>query len=164
MAENTSNVKAITLIVKAKERGFRVATAESCTGGLVSAALTDVPGASDVFDRGFVTYSNAAKIDMLGVSDAILAAHGAVSAETAQAMARGALEHSLADVAVAITGVAGPGGGTPQKPVGLVHFACARRGGEVVALERRFGPLPRRDIRLAAVDQALDLMISALGD
>ncbi|WP_330082511.1 CinA family protein [Methylocystis iwaonis] len=164
MEENTSNVKAITLIVKAKTRGFRVATAESCTGGLVSAALTDIPGASDVFDRGFVTYSNAAKIDMLGVSDAILAAHGAVSAETAQAMARGALEHSLADVAVAITGVAGPGGGTPQKPVGLVHFACARRGGEVVALERRFGPLPRRDIRLAAVDQALDLMILALGD
>lgn len=164
MEGNTDNVRAITLIVKAKERGFRVATAESCTGGLVSAALTDIPGASDVFDRGFVTYSNAAKIDMLGVSEAILSAHGAVSAETAQAMARGALEHSLADVAVAITGVAGPGGGTPEKPVGLVHFACAKRGGAVVALERRFGPLPRRDIRQAAVDQALDLMISALGD
>lgn len=164
MEGNTDNVRAITLIVKAKERGFRIATAESCTGGLVSAALTDIPGASDVFDRGFVTYSNAAKIDMLGVSDAILAEHGAVSAETAQVMAKGALEHSLADVAVAITGVAGPGGGTPQKPVGLVHFACAKRGGAVVALERRFGPLPRRDIRQAAVDQALDLMISALGD
>lgn len=164
MEGSTNNVRAITLIVKAKERGYRVATAESCTGGLVSAALTDIPGASDVFDRGFVTYSNAAKVDMLGVSEAILAAHGAVSAETAQAMARGALEHSLADVAVAITGVAGPGGGTPQKPVGLVHFACAKRGGELVALERRFGPLPRRDIRQAAVDQALDLMISALGD
>lgn len=164
MEGNTNNVRAITLIVKAKESGYRVATAESCTGGLVSAALTDIPGASDVFDRGFVTYSNAAKVDMLGVPEAILAAHGAVSAETAQAMAKGALEHSLADVAVAITGVAGPGGGTPQKPVGLVHFACAKRGGEVVALERRFGPLPRRDIRQAAVDQALDLMISALGD
>lgn len=164
MEENTDNVRAITLIVKAKERGLRVAIAESCTGGLVSAALTDIPGASDVFDRGFVTYSNAAKIDMLGVSEAILAAHGAVSAETAQAMAKGALEHSLADVAVAITGVAGPGGGTPEKPVGLVHFACAKRGGAVVTLERRFGPLPRRDIRQAAVDQALDLMISALGD
>lgn len=164
MEDNTSNVRAITLIVKAKERGYRVATAESCTGGLVSAALTDIPGASDVFDRGFVTYSNAAKVDMLGVSEAILAVHGAVSAETAQAMAKGALDHSLADVAVAITGVAGPGGGTAQKPVGLVHFACAKRGGAVVALERRFGPLPRRDIRLAAVDQALDLLIAALSD
>ncbi|BDV34453.1 CinA family protein [Methylocystis iwaonis] len=162
--QDTFNVKAITLIVKAKERGFRVATAESCTGGLVSAALTDIPGASDVFDRGFVTYSNAAKIDMLGVCAAVIDAYGAVSAETAQAMAKGALEHSLADVAVAITGVAGPGGGTPQKPVGLVHFACAKRGAEVVAIERRFGPLPRREIRQAAVDQALDLMISALGD
>lgn len=158
----TYNVKAVTLIVNAKERGYRVAAAESCTGGLVSAALTDVPGASDVFDRGFVTYSNAAKTDLLGVPEALLAAHGAVSAETAQAMAKGALERSLADVAVAITGVAGPGGGSPEKPVGLVHFACARRGGDVVLLERRFGPLSRRDIRQAAVDQALDLMIAAL--
>ncbi|HEY8162454.1 MAG TPA: CinA family protein [Methylocystis sp.] len=160
--ENTKNVRAITVIVKAKERGWRVSTAESCTGGLVSAALTGIPGASEVFDRGFVTYSNAAKTEMLGVPEALLAAHGAVSAETARAMAEGALVHSQADVAVAITGVAGPGGGSPQKPVGLVHFACAKRGGDVALLERRFGPLSRDEIRSAAVDQALDLMIESL--
>jgi nicotinamide-nucleotide amidase len=160
--ENTKNVRAITVIVKAKERGWRVSTAESCTGGLVSAALTGIPGASEVFDRGFVTYSNAAKTEMLGVPEALLAAHGAVSAETARAMAEGALVHSQADVAVAITGVAGPGGGSPQKPVGLVHFACAKRGGDVALLERRFRPLSRDEIRSAAVDQALDLMIESL--
>ncbi len=160
--ENTRDGRANTVIVKTKARGWRLATAESCTGGLVSAALTDIPGASEVFDRGFVTYSNAAKTEMLGVSEALLAAHGAVSAETACAMAEGALAHSRADVAVAITGVAGPGGGTRLKPVGLVHFACAKRGGEVALLERRFGALSRDDIRRAAVDQALDLMIEAL--
>lgn len=159
----TSNVKANTIIVKAKERALRVAAAESCTGGLVSAVLTDVPGSSAVFDRGFVTYSNAAKTDMLGVPGSLLAAHGAVSAETARAMAFGALERSLADISVAITGIAGPGGGSTEKPVGLVHFACARRGGGAVHVERRFGPLSRSEIRAAAVEQALDLLIDAIG-
>jgi nicotinamide-nucleotide amidase len=159
---NTTDVKAITTIVKAKERGLRLATAESCTGGLVSAALTDVPGASAVFDRGFVTYSNEAKIELLGVPAALIEAQGAVSAGTATAMAEGALKNSLADVAVSITGVAGPGGGSPEKPVGLVHFACARRGGETVHVERRFGPLSRAAIRELAVEQALDLLIEAI--
>lgn len=160
--KNTNNVKAIMVIVTAKNAKLRLATAESCTGGMVSAALTDVPGASEVFDRGFVTYSNAAKCGMLDVPEAVIAAHGAVSAETAGAMAMGALDHSLADVAVAITGVAGPGGGSAEKPVGLVHFACARRGGRVVHLERRFGPLSRAEIREASVDQALDLLLEAM--
>jgi nicotinamide-nucleotide amidase len=162
--ENMIYIKADMFIVNAKNRGLRVATAESCTGGLVAAALTEVAGASDVFDRGFVTYSNDAKRDMLGVPDAVIAANGAVSAQTACAMARGALAHSLADIAVSITGVAGPGGGSAEKPVGLVHFACARRGGRVVHVERRFGPLSRREIREAAVLQALDLLIEAARD
>jgi nicotinamide-nucleotide amidase len=157
----TNDVKADTVIVIAKNYGLRIATAESCTGGMVSAALTDIAGASAVFDRGFVTYSNDAKRDMLGVAEATLVAHGAVSAQTACAMARGAIEHSLADIAVSITGVAGPGGGSTEKPVGLVHFACARRGGALVHVERRFGPLSRREIREAAVAQALDLLIDA---
>jgi nicotinamide-nucleotide amidase len=129
---------------------------------MVSAALTDMPGASDVFDRGFVTYSNAAKTDMLGVPTTVLLAHGAVSAEAAGAMALGALDRSLADVAVAITGIAGPGGGSEEKPVGLVYFACARRGGNIVHVERRFGHLSRAEIREGAVEQALDLILRAL--
>jgi nicotinamide-nucleotide amidase len=156
------DVKAFTLIVNAKNQRLRVATAESCTGGLVSAALTDVPGSSEVFDRGFVTYSNAAKTDLLGVPAAIIEAHGAVSEETAVAMAEGALRHSVADVAVAITGVAGPGGGSVEKPVGLVHFGCARRGAPTVHVERRFGPLSRAEIRARAVEQALDLLLDAV--
>jgi nicotinamide-nucleotide amidase len=159
----THDVKAFTIIVNAKKRGLRVATAESCTGGMVSAALTDVPGSSEVFDRGFVTYSNAAKTDLLGVPAAIIAAHGAVSMETAVAMAEGALRHSLADVAVAITGVAGPGGGSAEKPVGLVHFGCARRGAATKHVERRFGPLSRAEIRTRAVEEALDLLLDAVG-
>jgi nicotinamide-nucleotide amidase len=154
--------KAQMLIDRAKAAGLRLATAESCTGGLVSAALTDIPGASDVFDRGFVTYSNAAKSDLLGVPPATIAAYGAVSAETARAMAAGALARSAADIAVSITGVAGPGGGSAEKPVGLVHFACGRRGGALVHVERRFGPLTRAEIRATAVDQALDLLMAAL--
>lgn len=158
----TNNVKANMCLVKAKYRAFKIATAESCTGGLVSAALTEIAGSSEAFDRGFVTYSNEAKIEMLGVPATTLAAHGAVSAETAKAMARGALEHSLAHVSVAITGIAGPGGGSADKPVGLVHFASARRDGPVVHLERRFGPLTRTEIRQAALDQALDMLVAAI--
>jgi len=143
-------------------RGWMIATAESCTGGLVAAAVTDISGSSAVLDRGFVTYSNAAKVAMLDVTPATLDAHGAVSEETAREMAAGALAHSAAHVAVAITGVAGPSGGTAQKPVGLVHFACAVKGRGITHVERRFGPLSRAKIRSASVDQALELLIAAL--
>ncbi len=137
--------------------GLRVATAESCTGGLVAAALTEIPGSSDVVDRGFVTYSNAAKEAMLGVPVSTLKRYGAVSAETAAAMADGALEHSNADLAVAITGIAGPGGGTKQKPVGLVHFAAASRDGRRIERRRLFGKIGRRRVRLRSVAAALEL-------
>jgi nicotinamide-nucleotide amidase len=141
--------------------GLKIATAESCTGGLVSAALTEIPGSSTVFERGFVTYSNEAKQALLGVPGETIAAHGAVSEATARAMAEGALAHSLADVAVSITGVAGPGGGTAQKPVGLVHFACARKGFMTIAMEKRFGALTRGEIRALSVETALTLLIEA---
>ncbi|MGL4239468.1 MAG: CinA family protein, partial [Beijerinckiaceae bacterium] len=132
------------------------ATAESCTGGLIAALLTAVPGSSDVVERGFVTYSNRAKMEMLGVPEAVLAAHGAVSAETAEAMARGALAQSGAQVAVAVTGVAGPGGGSPEKPVGLVHLAAIGPGGLCLA-ERRFGMVGRDRVRELTVIEALAL-------
>ncbi len=122
--------RAAALVAACRARGLVLATAESCTGGLVSALLTEVPGSSAAFDRGFATYSNEAKAEMLGVPPALIAAEGAVSEAVARAMAAGALARSRADVAVSVTGVAGPGGGTAAKPVGLVHFACARRGGD----------------------------------
>jgi nicotinamide-nucleotide amidase len=149
--------RATALLTLCRDRGLKLATAESCTGGLVAGLLTEIPGSSAVVERGFVVYSNLAKRQLLGVPDATLARWGAVSAETALAMAHGALAHSAADLAVAITGVAGPDGGTAEKPVGLVHFAAARRGGEAQGLERRFGPLSRGAIRLAAVETALEL-------
>ncbi len=125
----------------------RIATAESCTGGLVAGLLTAVPGSSAVVDRGFVTYSNEAKTDLVGVPAALIAAHGAVSEPVARAMAEGALGRSLADAAVAITGIAGPGGGSPDKPVGLVHFALALKGKPTHRIERRFGDPGRAEIR-----------------
>jgi nicotinamide-nucleotide amidase len=143
-------------------KGWMIATAESCTGGLVAAAITDVSGSSEIFDRGFVTYSNAAKTEMLDVDVIVLENNGAVSATTAKHMALGALSHSLANVAVAVTGVAGPGGSTAEKPVGLVHFACAVRGGRIVHVERRFGDLNRDAIRRGSVHQALQLLAEAL--
>jgi len=143
-----------------RANGLKLATAESCTGGLVAAVLTEIAGSSDVVERGFVTYSNEAKQDLLGVAAATLAAHGAVSEETAREMAEGALRASRADIAVSITGVAGPGGGSADKPVGLVHFACATRGATVTA-ERRFGDLGRGSVRLAAVAQALAMLEQA---
>jgi nicotinamide-nucleotide amidase len=141
-----------------RARGLRVATAESCTGGLVAAALTEIAGSSDVLDRGFVTYSNAAKQAMLGVPTGTLKRHGAVSAQTAKAMAAGALKNSEADLAVSITGIAGPGGGSKQKPVGLVHFAAARRGGPRIVRKRLFGEIGRRRVRLRSVAEALKLL------
>lgn len=154
--------KAAAVVARAHASGLRIATAESCTGGLVAAALTDIPGASAVFDRGFVTYSNAAKQELLDVPASTLAAHGAVSAESARAMALGALARSDADLAVAVTGIAGPGGGSPEKPVGLVQFACARRDGPVTTHEARFGARSRAEIRAMAMDRALDLLLGAM--
>lgn len=135
-----------------------VVTAESCTSGLVAAALTEIPGSSDVFDRGFITYSNEAKQSVLGVSPGMLAAHGAVSRETAEAMARGALSHSHADLAIAVTGIAGPGGGSAHKPVGLVYFAAAARNGPVLHSEQRFGDIGRAQVRHKSVIEALELI------
>jgi nicotinamide-nucleotide amidase len=150
--------KAAQVLELCRARGLKVATAESCTGGLVAGALTEIAGSSDVVDRGFVTYSNDAKEAMLGVPPATLARHGAVSAETAAAMAVGALEKSSADIVVAITGIAGPGGGTQQKPVGLVHFAAASRDGRNLARERRYGDVGRQSVREQSVAAALDLL------
>lgn len=146
----------------ARGKGVKIALAESCTGGLVAGLLTEIPGSSDVVDRGFVAYSNAAKHELLGVPAEVLVAHGAVSAEVARAMAEGALERSGADVAVAITGVAGPGGGTADKPVGRVHLACARRGGTTREETRTFGG-DRSTVRLASVSLALELLRAQVG-
>jgi nicotinamide-nucleotide amidase len=154
-------VRADELVRALRKKGWKMATAESCTGGLVAAAMTDIAGSSDVFDRGFVTYSNTAKSEMLGVPDALIVEHGAVSEAVARAMAEGAVSNSDADVAVAITGVAGPGGGSAEKPVGLVHFACATRF-QTQHLEMRFGNIGRSAVRQASVEQALQLVLLAL--
>ena len=145
-----------------KERGLVLATAESCTGGLIAGLLTSVPGASAAFDRGFVTYSNEAKIDMLGVQGELIALHGAVSEDVARAMALGALVHSDADMAIAVTGIAGPDGGSPEKPVGLVHLAVARVDGPTLHLERRYGARDRQTIRLETVRDAIGLALDTL--
>ncbi|TYO67334.1 CinA family protein [Bradyrhizobium hipponense] len=140
-------------------RKLTIATAESCTGGLVAGALTDIPGSSDVIDRGFVTYSNDAKRAMLGVEASTLTNFGAVSKETAIAMAVGALERAGVDLAVAITGIAGPGGATPGKPVGLVHFAVAARDGRIAHREHRFGAIGRSAVRARSVAEALRMLM-----
>jgi nicotinamide-nucleotide amidase len=142
-----------------KTRGMMVATAESCTGGLIAGALTDIAGSSAVVDRGFVTYTNAAKMEMLGVQAATLATYGAVSRETALQMVQGALYRSRAAVAVAVTGIAGPGGGSPDKPVGLVHLAARARTGEIRHREMRYGDLGRDAVRLATVATALEMLL-----
>jgi len=141
-----------------RARGLHVGTAESCTGGLVAAALTEIPGSSDVVDCGFVTYSDEAKQATLGVPAATLKRHGAVSAQTAKAMAAGALKNSRADIAVSITGIAGPSGGSKQKPVGLVYFAAASRDGRRIARKRLYGDIGRRRVRLRSVAEALALL------
>ena len=153
------------LIRLCTERGLKIATAESCTGGLIAAVLTEVPGSSAVVDRGFVTYSNEAKMELLGVPADLLepGRPGAVSKEVAMAMAGGAIAHSNADLAVAVTGVAGPDGGTAEKPVGLVHFAAMRRGGDPVHSERRYGDIGRSGIRLATVRDALAMLMTLAG-
>jgi nicotinamide-nucleotide amidase len=146
------------LIDLCRTKKLTIAAAESCTGGLVAATLTEIPGSSDVFERGFVTYSNDAKQAMLGVPADVLQTFGAVSRETAQAMASGALAHSPADLTVAITGIAGPGGALPGKPVGLVHFAAAVRSGRLSHVERQFGDIGRAPVRRASVAQALAML------
>ena len=146
------------VLAAARKRDLKIATAESCTGGLVAAALTEIAGSSDVVDRGFVTYSDEAKEAMLGVPSATLKRYGAVSPETAAAMATGALKNSPADMSVAITGIAGPGGGSKEKPVGLVYFAGASRNGRVIVVNRRFGKIGRGRVRQRSVVQALQLL------
>jgi len=154
--------EAARLLEAARARRLRLATAESCTGGLIAALLTEIPGSSDVVERGFVTYSNEAKSECLGVPPELIAAHGAVSEAVARAMAEGAITHSNADIAVSVTGVAGPGGGTAAKPVGLVHLAAARKGGATLHRELRLGDIGRGPIRLTSVEAALALICRAL--
>lgn len=149
------------LLAEARYWGLKLATAESCTGGMVAAALTDVAGSSDVFERGFVTYSNAAKVELLGVAPETLAAHGAVSEEIAREMAEGALAQSSADMAVSITGIAGPGG-SEFKPEGRVCFGLARKGRETQVETVEFGALGRAKVRKAATEHALRLLRQAL--
>lgn len=155
--------EAAALLDRLRAQGLRLATAESCTGGLIAALFTEIAGSSDVVERGFVTYSNAAKTELLGVADDLLARHGAVSEPVARAMVQGALTHSHANVAVSVTGVAGPGGGTDAKPVGLVHIAALRKGGDMLHQECRFGAIGRGPIRLASVAVALQLISRAAG-
>ncbi|MCG8503571.1 MAG: nicotinamide-nucleotide amidohydrolase family protein [Sphingomonadales bacterium] len=142
-----------------RKRKLTIATAESCTGGLLAALLTEFAGSSDVLDRGYVTYSNAAKMQAIGVREATIEEFGAVSAEVAEQMATGALEKAKVDLAVSITGIAGPGGGTPEKPVGLVYLCAASRDGRVVAQTLSLGPRSRSEIRHDSVLAALDLLL-----
>lgn len=157
-----STLAQVTVLADAlRARGWSLATAESCTGGLIAAACTDVVGSSDWFERGVVTYSNAAKHDLLGVDDALIHQHGAVSRLVALAMATGALARSRAQLAVAVTGIAGPAGGTPDKPVGTVWIATAVRGGVVQASCFRFAG-DRGAVRAAAVNEALAMLLGRL--
>jgi nicotinamide-nucleotide amidase len=155
-AELVERARALLDLCRAKK--LRIAAAESCTGGLVAATLTEIAGSSDVFERGFVTYSNEAKQAMLGVPAATLASHGAVSRETALAMAQGALARAPVELAVSITGIAGPGGAVAGKPVGLVHFAAAARSGAPIHRERRYGDIGRAQVRHASVIEALAML------
>ncbi|HWK96819.1 MAG TPA: CinA family protein [Pseudolabrys sp.] len=141
-----------------KRKNLLVATAESCTAGLVAGTLTEVPGTSSILDRGFITYSNEAKNEMLGVSRDLLAQHGAVSREVAEAMASGVLGHSRVHLAVSVTGIAGPDGGTATKPVGLVHFAVASRAGKLTHAEKRYGNIGRAEVRKHSVLQAFRML------
>ena len=164
MFDDAIRSKAAEVLAACRAHGIMLATAESCTGGLIAAALTGIPGSSDVVDRGFVTYTNAAKSEMLGVPAALIAAHGAVSEQIARAMADGALAHAGPDtrIGVAVTGVAGPGSDSAAKPAGLVHIATAMRGGDTLHEQHRFGDIGRDAVRRAAVIAALDLVLGQL--
>jgi nicotinamide-nucleotide amidase len=155
-------VQAATLLDACRVANETIVTAESCTGGLVAAALTAIPGSSEVFERGFVTYSNSAKSEMLGVPFWLIERHGAVSEDVARAMVGGALTHSRASLAVAITGIAGPDGGTVEKPVGLVYFAAGRRDTMIASESVLFGDLGRAEIRRRSVERALSMLLSLL--
>ena len=150
-----------TVLDEARAQGLHLVTAESCTGGLVAACLTEIPGSSDVVARGFITYSNIAKAELLGVPMQLIVAHGAVSREVARAMAQGALTHAPSGVALAVTGIAGPGGGSAEKPVGLVYLAAAR-GDVIVDQECRFGDIGRHEVRMKSVEAALGLLSRVL--
>lgn len=152
------------LLSDARARGLHIATAESCTGGLVAGALTAIPGSSDVFERGAVVYANRAKMEMLAVAADLLERHGAVSVEVARAMAEGALANSAADIAVSCTGIAGPGGGSVEKPVGLVYVAVARTLCQTRDIECRFGEISRDEIRMRTVAAGLQLLLEAVCD
>ena len=149
------------LLAACRDNKIKIATAESCTGGLIAACLTAVAGSSDVVERGFVTYSNEAKSEMLGVPVELILRAGAVSEEVSRAMAEGALEHSRAQLSLAVTGIAGPSGGTEEKPVGLVHLSCARQGG-ATEHERHVFQGDREAVRLATVERALDMAMKAI--
>jgi nicotinamide-nucleotide amidase len=151
------------LLDRCLQKKLTIATAESCTGGLIAALLTSIAGASAVLDRGFVTYSNTAKSEMLGVPAALIETHGAVSREVATAMAEGALMYSSADLAVAVTGIAGPEGGTVLKPVGLVHIVAQKRGHKPIHHERRFGDRGRNHVRQASVIEAIAMLRQVSG-
>lgn len=151
---------AAALLQSCRVAGLKLASAESCTGGLIAGYLTEVAGSSDVFERAFVTYSNEAKTELLDVSADVIKAEGAVSEAVVRAMVRGALEKSRADIAVAVSGVAGPGGGSAEKPVGLVHLAASRKGGETLHLMRNYGDIGRAEVRARTVADAFKLIDS----
>lgn len=163
MIDAETRALSVRVLDACRARKWMVATAESCTGGLVAGALTEIAGSSDVVDRGFVTYSNAAKMAMLGVPEATLRQYGAVSRQTALAMASGALARADVHLTVAITGVAGPGGGTPEKPVGLVHLAVATRDGGLAHREKRYGDIGRSEVRCLSVVEALAMLLEQAG-
>ena len=158
MADQELTQAACALLDLCRRKRLTLAAAESCTGGLLAATLTEIPGSSDVLERGFITYSNEAKRAMLGVTPVTLAKHGAVSRETAEAMATGVLAHAPVDLAVSITGIAGPGGAVPGKPVGLVYLAAASRSGRLIQHERKYGGIGRAQVRRACVIEALAML------
>jgi nicotinamide-nucleotide amidase len=158
MADREVSDAAVALLELCKKKKLTLATAESCTGGLVAAALSEIPGSSLVLDRGFVTYSNEAKQQMLGVTPATIDVYGAVSKESAEEMAKGALAHAQVDLAVSITGIAGPTGAVPGKPIGLVFFCAASRSGRLIAHDRKYGDIGRAEVRRKSVLQALAML------
>lgn len=158
MLDQETKTAAVALLDLCKEKKLKLATAESCTGGLLAAVLTDIPGSSTMVERGFVTYSNDAKQQMLGVPPMTIEKYGAVSKETAEAMVKGALAHAKVELAVSVTGIAGPTGAMPGKPIGLVHFAAGSRSGRLVHHDRKFGDLGRSEVRRRSVLQALAML------
>ncbi len=152
------------VLMTLRSRGLKLVTAESCTGGTIAGVVTEIAGSSEVFDRGYVTYSNLAKTETLGVAATLLEAHGAVSVEVAEAMARGAIKVSGENVSVAVTGIAGPGGGSDDKPVGLVYLAAATRDGRLISERREFGDVGRGKVREETVKAALALVLRVVGD